>query len=106
MDEVAVWVTVTLLGHRIVHPPSRYRAFELVEYDVRSFSRHSGCSIGWLIGFELKRVVLLDADMIVKRNMDELMELPLEHKWIAAAHVCACNPRKLPHYPVDWCEGL
>ena len=50
-----------------------------------------------------QRVVLLDADMIVKRNMDELMDLPLKNDWIAAAHVCACNPRKLPHYPVDWC---
>lgn len=40
--------------------------------------------------------------MVVKRNMDELMDfdLPVDH--IAAAHVCACNPRKLPHYPKDW----
>ncbi|HEV7736057.1 MAG TPA: hypothetical protein VGO47_01630 [Chlamydiales bacterium] len=22
--------------------------------------------------------------------------------WIAACHACACNPRKLPHYPADW----
>ena len=26
----------------------------------------------------------------------------LPDDWIAAAHVCACNPRKLPHYPSDW----
>lgn len=41
--------------------------------------------------------------MIVMRNMDELMELDLPSDWIAAAHICACNPRKLAHYPKDWC---
>ena len=46
---------------------------------------------------------MLDSDMIVMRNMDELMELEdLPSDWIAAAHVCACNPRKLAHYPEDW----
>lgn len=49
-----------------------------------------------------QRVVLLDSDMVVRRNMDELMELDLPPGWIAAAHACACNPRKLPHYPKDW----
>ncbi|KAL0072090.1 hypothetical protein AAF712_001013 [Marasmius tenuissimus] len=51
---------------------------------------------------DFERVVLLDADMIVMKNMDELMELPLESDQIAAAHVCACNPRKFAHYPADW----
>lgn len=45
---------------------------------------------------------MLDADMIVLRNMDHLLEMELEKDWIAAAHVCACNPRGLPHYPDDW----
>ncbi|EIW86601.1 glycosyltransferase family 8 protein [Coniophora puteana RWD-64-598 SS2] len=49
-----------------------------------------------------RRVVLLDADMIIMRNMDELMELVLSSGNIAACHVCACNPRKLAHYPSDW----
>jgi ferritin-like protein len=40
--------------------------------------------------------------MIVMRNMDELFDLDLPSSWIAATHVCACNPRKLPHYPADW----
>ncbi|KAH7883702.1 glycosyltransferase family 8 protein [Phlebopus sp. FC_14] len=35
------------------------------------------------------------------RHMDELMELTLPKNHIAAAHVCACNPRKLPQYPAD-----
>ncbi|KAF5390200.1 hypothetical protein D9757_002823 [Collybiopsis confluens] len=58
-----------------------------------------------LRAFELKgfeRVVLLDADMVIRRNMDDLMEMPLAPDEIAAAHVCACNPMKLVHYPADW----
>jgi hypothetical protein len=50
----------------------------------------------------LQRVVMMDSDMIVMRNMDELMELELPSDWISAAHACACNPRKLAHYPADW----
>ena len=45
---------------------------------------------------------MLDSDMIVMRNMDELMELDLPEDWSAAAHVCACNPKGLAHYPKDW----
>lgn len=40
--------------------------------------------------------------MVVKRNMDELMEMDLPEGYIAACHVCACNPRKLKHYPEEW----
>jgi len=60
---------------------TKLKCFELTEYD---------------------RVVLLDSDMIVRKNMDELMEIELRDGWIAAAHVCACNPRGLEHYPRDW----
>lgn len=45
---------------------------------------------------------MLDSDMLVIENMDELMTLDLPSGWIAAAHACACNPRKLSHYPTDW----
>ncbi|KAG8752654.1 hypothetical protein FRC12_011845 [Ceratobasidium sp. 428] len=51
---------------------------------------------------EFERVVLLDADMLVRKNMDELMHLDLPEDWIAGAHACACNPRRLKHYPADW----
>ncbi|KAJ5780932.1 Glycosyl transferase family 8 [Penicillium paradoxum] len=63
-----------------------------------------------LIAFSLEqyeRVVLLDGDILVRRNMDELMELPLDsdaegNRVFAAAHACACNPMKKAHYPADW----
>ncbi|PYH85102.1 glycosyl transferase family protein [Aspergillus uvarum CBS 121591] len=59
-----------------------------------------------LIVFSLEdyaRIVLLDSDMLVRQNMDELMELPLdgETQILAASHACACNPLKKPHYPSD-----
>jgi alpha-N-acetylglucosamine transferase len=68
---------------------SKLTPFSLVEYD---------------------RVVQLDSDMLVLRNMDELMELELDppsmagkgNKVFAASHACVCNPLKKPHYPKDW----
>ena len=56
------------------------------------------------------RLVLLDGDMIVRRNMDELMDLPLDppgsqgrgSRVFAASHACACNPLKKPSYPPTW----
>ncbi|KAI9870953.1 MAG: hypothetical protein M1830_003593 [Pleopsidium flavum] len=68
---------------------SKLTPFSLVEYD---------------------RVVQLDSDMMVLKNMDELMELELDppsmggkgKKVFAASHACVCNPLKKPHYPKDW----
>ncbi|KAK7208084.1 nucleotide-diphospho-sugar transferase [Myxozyma melibiosi] len=53
---------------------------------------------------EFKRVVQLDSDMIVVKNMDELMELELNDtdRIFAASHACTCNPFKKAHYPKDW----
>lgn len=60
-------------------------------------------------GFE--RVVLVDSDMLVRRNMDELMDdeivsLPLvgQHgeRGVAASFACTCNPARIKTYPDDW----
>jgi alpha-N-acetylglucosamine transferase len=60
------------------------------------------------------RVVQLDSDMLVLRNMDELMDLELDppavaakggkdsKRVFAAGHACVCNPLKKAHYPRDW----
>ncbi|KAK4138921.1 glycosyltransferase family 8 protein [Trichocladium antarcticum] len=50
------------------------------------------------------RVVALDADMLVRRNMDELMDVPLDgrDRLFAACHACLCNPLHLPNYPRNW----
>lgn len=46
--------------------------------------------------------MLVDSDMLCLGNMDELMTLDLPKGWVAAAHACTCNPRRLAHYPPDW----
>ncbi|KAL4906945.1 hypothetical protein BDW74DRAFT_176542 [Aspergillus multicolor] len=66
---------------------------------------------------EFERVVLLDGDMLVRRNMDELMDVPLDgpadgsgivegggeqRRVFGASHACACNPMKKAHYPGHW----
>jgi len=52
--------------------------------------------------FDYERVVLRDIDMLLLQNMDDLFELDVPPDFIAATHVCACNPRGFPHYPQDW----
>lgn len=51
---------------------------------------------------EFERLVFLDADMLVLKNMDELFELPLARDNIAACHACRCNPNKVASYPTSW----
>jgi len=51
---------------------------------------------------QFERIVVLDADMLVLKNMDELMDLPIPDDGLAACHACVCNPRKLSHYPQSW----
>lgn len=59
---------------------------------------------------EYERVVQMDSDMLVLKNMDELMDIELDQaeengegqRVFAASHACACNPLNKPHYPKDW----
>ncbi|CEH16393.1 glycosyltransferase family 8 protein [Ceraceosorus bombacis] len=61
---------------------TKLRAFELTQYE---------------------RVVMVDSDMLVRRNMDELMDLQLDDgKEIASSFACTCNPKNIPTYPADW----
>ncbi|WVQ71050.1 hypothetical protein IAR50_000575 [Cryptococcus sp. DSM 104548] len=52
---------------------------------------------------EYDKVILIDADMIFLKDMDELFDLELPGRdWIGAAPACVCNPLNLEHYPRDW----
>lgn len=59
---------------------------------------------------QFERVVQLDSDMLVMRNMDELMTVELDapdlegrgNRVFAASHACVCNPLGKGHYPKDW----
>lgn len=82
--DVDVDVQNAMAFERFVHVWTKLRAFELTEYE---------------------RVVLVDTDMLVRRNMDELMEWPLDDATqpaIAAGFACTCNPNRIPTYPRDW----
>ncbi|KAG9113668.1 hypothetical protein FRC07_007764 [Ceratobasidium sp. 392] len=87
----------------------------------RNLLRQAGCvlrEIDWLVpavgGYKgtqtryldnwsrLRAFGLLEYEVGVKKNMDELLDLPLEADWIAASHPCACNPLRVSHYPPDW----
>lgn len=57
---------------------------------------------------EYEKVILTDSDMLVRRNMDELFDLPLPSdgplggSGIAATFACTCNPARIKTYPTDW----
>lgn len=52
--------------------------------------------------YGLEKMVFLDADMLVYKNMDELFDLELPRDWIAANHVCVCNLDDDKWAPQTW----
>ncbi|KAK4201429.1 family 8 putative glycosyltransferase [Triangularia verruculosa] len=50
---------------------------------------------------QYRRVIQLDSDMLILRNIDELFDIPLdsEKRVFAAGHACLCNPCGFEHYP-------
>jgi alpha-N-acetylglucosamine transferase len=81
---------------------------DYTQSDARFVDTWTKLSVFGVSGYE--RIVLLDADMIVRQNMDELMDFPLDDaalkaeddRVFAASHACACNPLKKTHYPKTW----
>lgn len=56
-----------------------------------------------LFGFtEYDRLVLIDGDMMLRKNMDELFDLDLDPDQIAATHACVCNLDRSSWAPEDW----
>lgn len=55
-----------------------------------------------LYKFGYEKLVFLDADMLIMRNMDELFDMSLPNDWIAANHACVCNLDGDVWAPKDW----
>lgn len=63
----------------------------------------------WELDDVFERCILVDSDMLVRRNMDELFDIDLpDHsgpgggKGVAASFACTCNPAKISTYPKEW----
>ncbi|KAI5809075.1 nucleotide-diphospho-sugar transferase, partial [Peziza echinospora] len=78
---------VNIAAERFADTWTKLRVFEMVEYD---------------------KVALIDGDMLIRRNMDEVMTenvggIPMEGKcYIEANHACVCNAADRPWAPPDW----
>ncbi len=73
---------VPLIASRFADTWTKLRVFELVDFD---------------------RLVFLDADMLILRNIDELFNVELPARdWIAANHACVCNLDRDTWAPEDW----
>jgi len=83
VDPLLPLENVNLIAARFEDTWTKLRVFELITYD---------------------KIVFLDADMMICRNMDSLFNIPLPGPdWRAANHACVCNLDKDPWAPTDWC---
>ncbi|KAG9833916.1 nucleotide-diphospho-sugar transferase, partial [Aureobasidium melanogenum] len=78
-------VHVHLIAERFADTWTKLRVFELYKLD------------------NYDKICYLDADMILRKNMDHIFDkqLPADD-WIAANHACVCNLDKDPWAPEDW----
>ncbi|GAB7347786.1 hypothetical protein MBLNU459_g5327t1 [Dothideomycetes sp. NU459] len=80
-------IHVHLIAERFADTWTKLRVFEL-------FS---------LNGTSYEKLCYLDADMIVRQNMDHVFDKQLpSNDWIAANHACVCNLDKDAWAPDDW----
>jgi inositol 3-alpha-galactosyltransferase len=78
-------VHITLIAERFADTWTKLRVFQL--YELQPW--HTLC--------------YLDADMIIRRNMDHVFEKRLSgDNWIAANHACVCNLDKDAWAPEEW----
>ena len=78
-------VHVHLIAERFADTWTKLRVFEL--YKLGNYDK----------------ICYLDADMILRRNMDHVFDKQLpDSDWIAANHACVCNLDKDPWAPEDW----
>lgn len=109
--------TLSEEGHRVLDSRRipKLRVDYLLPSEQKHYDNEKRFNDCWskLTAFSLDqydRVILLDNDMLVRRNMDELMDVELDlpgndgsgQKVFAASHACVCNPKKIPHYPKNW----
>lgn len=71
-----------------------------IKFDKRFLDTWSKLYFFKLTQFE--RIIQLDSDMLILKNMDELMTLPLQNYKFASTHACVCNPLRFDHYPDNW----
>lgn len=51
---------------------------------------------------QYEKVILVDSDMLIRKNMDELFEKKVDENSIHAGFACTCNPNKISSYPPEW----
>tara|TARA_A100001015_G_scaffold288731_1_gene359878 strand:- start:443 stop:1258 length:816 start_codon:yes stop_codon:yes gene_type:complete len=75
--------------------------FESKEYLFERF-KHIWTKLRLFEQDNFSRLVYLDADMCLLKNIDELFEINLAQDTIAMAPACVCNPEKHFNYPKHW----